>query len=395
MDASKIFEQQRAKEQKSLRRFLLYGGAGSLILHGWLLGQSVLLPKPAFNESQEDAIELTVIEPPPDLKLPEEPPPPPPPEETRVEPEPVAVVPQIPTLDTPTPDPPKSNNDTLDKTESKVNNDEVAVRQGKPNPAPNPLDGIYNGNPNSTGNTNSWCKILGNCPPPKPAAPAAVAPAPPPPAPPPAPRKREKIRCVENCRAVYPDALRGKNVQGEAKVVADTDANGNVTNVRLVRSSGNAELDAATLEQAKKTRVNAAGANRQGLPVRVDFQIEGSDYQRQSQERQRQREAERAVREQQQEVAPAPVNPPTPAVTAPAPNPVEAPAAKRDTPAPEPAAAPPEPVAPPPAPTVEAPPPDPVYDPPAAPPEPAPVEAPPAPEPAPAPEAAPPPAPAE
>lgn len=384
MDASKIFEQQRAKEQKSLRRFLLYGGAGSLLLHGWLLGQSVLLPKATLTESQEDAIELTVVEPPPDIKLSEDPPPPPP-EEARVEPEPVAVVPQIPTLDTPTPDPPKSNNETLDKPESEVTKDDAAVAKGKPNPAPNPLDGIFNGNPNSTGNTNAWNNLFKRPDPPKPSAAAPAAP------PPPQPRKREKIRCIENCRAVYPESLRGKNVQGDPKVIFDVDASGNVSNVRLRSSSGNAELDAAAIEQAKKMKLTPSEGGRQNVPGRVDFQIEGSDYQRQSQERQRQREAERTTREQQ-EVAPAPLNPPAPTVTAPAPNPIEAPAAKRDAPAPaapaapEPVAAPTEPVAPPPAPTVEAPPPDPVYEAPAAT-----VEAPATPEPAPAPEAAPPP----
>jgi TonB family protein len=410
MNASEIFAQQRLKEQRSLRRFLLYAGVGSLLLHGWLLAQSVpLLQKPLEN-LEEDAIELTVVEE-PEVKIPEEKPP----EEPKIEPEPIVETPieapvvvdpptaVVPTTEKPTPDPPaKSLDDALDKPESKITSDDTAVAKGKPSITPGALDGIINGNPKSTGNTNDYTKRIqgilrgtGQPPATVPAKPAAVV------TPDPPPRKRQRLRCVENCRAKYPDSLKGKEVQGEPKLLVDVDANGNVSNVRLKKSSGNAELDAAAIEQAKKVRMSPSESGRQGVSTRVDFQIEGTDYQRQAQERQRQRETEQAIREQEEiRTAPvaAPTNIPNTPIANPVANPVVAPAAKLDTPTPQPAIAPdpaPAPVAPPPAPTIEAappppdpvyeapapvaPPPEPVYEAPAPPPEPPPVAPAPAP----------------
>ncbi|NJL43534.1 MAG: energy transducer TonB [Pseudanabaena sp. SU_2_4] len=309
MNASEIFEQQRLKERRSLRRFLLYAGAGSLLLHGWLLGQSVQLPQGSLNATEEDAIELTVVEE-PEVKLPEEKPP----EEPKIQPEPIVETPVeapvvvapptavVPTTETPTPDPPaKSLNDALDKPESKITNDDTAVAKGKPSITPGALDGIVNGNSRSTGNTNDFTKRLqgilrgtGTTPATVPAAPAVVAPTPP------APRKRQRLTCVENCKGKYPNSLRGKEIQGDPKLIVDVDANGNVSNVRLKKSSGNAELDAAAIEQAKKVRMSPSESGRQGVTTRVDFQIEGTDYQRQAQERKRQRESEQAAREQEE-----------------------------------------------------------------------------------------------
>jgi TonB family protein len=422
MNASEIFAQQRLKEQRSLRRFLLYAGASSLLLHGWLLGQSVQLPQGSLPESEDEAIELTVVEEPEvkviEEKLLEEP---------KIEPEPIVETPIetpieapvevspptaiVPTTETPTADPPAKSllDDALDKPESKITNDDTAVAKGKPSITPGALDGIINGNPNSTGNTNDFTKRIqgilrgnGQTPvtvPSTTTAPAAVVNQEP-------PRKRQRIRCIENCKPKYPDSLLGKNIQGQPKVLFDVDPNGNVSNVRLRKSSGNAELDAVAIEQAKKMRVSPSEAGRQNVPGNIDFQIEGTDYQRQAQERQRQREAEQAAREQE-EIRTAPVAAPTNTLNTPmakpAANPVDAPAAKLDTPAAHQPAAPaipaPAPVAPPPAPTaVEAappppdpvyeapapvaPPPEPVYEAPAPPPEPAPVV--PAPDPAPA-----------
>jgi TonB family protein len=413
MNASEIFEQRRLKERRSLRRFLLYAGAGSLLLHGWLLGQSVQLPQGSLKATEEDAIELTVVEE-PEVKLPEEKPP----EEPKIQPEPivetpieppetpVAVAPPtaiVPTTEKPTPDPPaKSLNDALDKPESKITNDDTAVAKGKPSITPGALDGIINGNPKSTGNTNDFTKRIqgilrgtGQTPAVVPAAPVTPSV----PVEPPTPRKRQKLRCIENCKAKYPDSLQGKNIQGDPKVTFDVDPNGNVSNVRIRKSSGNAELDAAAIEQAKKMRVSPSEAGRKNVSGTVDFQIEGSDYQRQAQERKRQRESEQAAREQEEiRAIPAAASTNTPTAN-PAARPVEAPAAKLDAPAPQPAAERiPEVIAPapvsapvssPPAPTLEAapPPPDPVYEAPAPvapPPEPV-YEAPPPPPPEPAP----------
>ncbi|NJK59950.1 MAG: hypothetical protein HC918_06460 [Oscillatoriales cyanobacterium SM2_1_8] len=55
----------RPTEGRSLRRFWLYGGAASLVLHVWLLGQSWSLRLPVATAEPESplALELVTVEP--------------------------------------------------------------------------------------------------------------------------------------------------------------------------------------------------------------------------------------------------------------------------------------------------------------------------------------------
>jgi TonB family protein len=94
------------------------------------------------------------------------------------------------------------------------------------------------------------------------------------------------------CNAKYPEAARRRGVEGRVEVAVDTDAQGNVTNVRVARSSGNRDLDEETVRQARDWKLKPAEGGRQGVSIATEFAIQGSRRSRQVQERKRQREAE-------------------------------------------------------------------------------------------------------
>ncbi|MBN3946565.1 MAG: TonB family protein [Nostoc sp. NMS7] len=100
-----------------------------------------------------------------------------------------------------------------------------------------------------------------------------------------------RAACRE-CNAKYPDAARRRGVEGRVEVAVDTDSQGNVTNVRIARSSGNRELDEETARQAREWKLKPAEGGRQGVSIATEFAIKGSRRSRQVQERQAQREAE-------------------------------------------------------------------------------------------------------
>ncbi|MEH2328285.1 TonB family protein [Nostoc sp.] len=100
-----------------------------------------------------------------------------------------------------------------------------------------------------------------------------------------------RAACRE-CNAKYPDAARRRGVEGRVEVAVDTDAQGNVTNVRIARSSGNRDLDEETARQAREWKLKPAEGGRQGVSIATEFAIKGSRRSRQVQERQAQRQAE-------------------------------------------------------------------------------------------------------
>lgn len=105
-----------------------------------------------------------------------------------------------------------------------------------------------------------------------------------------------RAACRE-CSAKYPEAARRQGVEGRVEVAVDTDAQGNVTNVRIARSSGNRELDEETKRQARNWKLKPAEGGRQGVSIATEFAIKGSQRSRQVQERQAQREAEEKTRQ--------------------------------------------------------------------------------------------------
>ncbi|WP_093535443.1 energy transducer TonB [Stenotrophomonas rhizophila] len=69
----------------------------------------------------------------------------------------------------------------------------------------------------------------------------------------------------------YPPAAFRAGIQGEVILIIDVDANGNVTNVSVEKSSRNRDLDRAAMEAARKWRFNAAesGGKKAAGRVRV------------------------------------------------------------------------------------------------------------------------------
>jgi TonB family protein len=105
-----------------------------------------------------------------------------------------------------------------------------------------------------------------------------------------------RAACRE-CNAKYPEAARRRGVEGRVEVAVDTDAQGNVTNVRIARSSGNRDLDEETMRQARNWKLKPAEGGRQGVSIGTEFAIKGSRRYRQAQERKTQRQAEERTRQ--------------------------------------------------------------------------------------------------
>ena len=67
----------------------------------------------------------------------------------------------------------------------------------------------------------------------------------------------------------YPPAAARAGIEGEVILVIDVDANGNVTNVTVEKSSRNRDLDRAAVEAARKWRFNPAVVDGQKAAGRV------------------------------------------------------------------------------------------------------------------------------
>lgn len=121
-----------------------------------------------------------------------------------------------------------------------------------------------------------------------------------------------RLACRTCSKPKYPENARKRKLEGKAEISVDVDSKGNVTNVRLARTSGHAELDKAAVEQARNWKFNAPNGAAQGVTAKVDFAIEGSKKSRQNRERRRQRAARK------QSVASSQNPPTTPVVKTPA-----------------------------------------------------------------------------
>lgn len=89
--------------------------------------------------------------------------------------------------------------------------------------------------------------------------------------------------------------------EGSPRVTYDIGPDGRVTNVRLRQSSGNPDLDRETLETLTKWRFDPKtipDGGRQNVRVRVTFEEDGSNYQRQN-EQHRQEAQRRQVADQE------------------------------------------------------------------------------------------------
>lgn len=117
-------------------------------------------------------------------------------------------------------------------------------------------------------------------------------------------KNKVQFACLKCDKPSFPIGAKEKGLQGEVKISLDVASDGSVTGVRLTSSSGHPELDQAAMEQAKRWRFTPSADGKQGLPARIDFQIEGTEYQRQAQERKRIKEQPPASQELPQPIAP-------------------------------------------------------------------------------------------
>ncbi len=62
----------------------------------------------------------------------------------------------------------------------------------------------------------------------------------------------EEARSVAESLQKYPDRVQRQGIEGDARVSFDVDENGRPVNVRVVRSSGNEELDRAVVEEVRR-----------------------------------------------------------------------------------------------------------------------------------------------
>lgn len=122
------------------------------------------------------------------------------------------------------------------------------------------------------------------------------------------------VACDNCVRPSYPQSALAAGVEGQPKVSVDINPDGSVRSVTLTRSSGNAAIDQAAIQAARRSRFQpvAGGAS---VPIEYDLSIEGS---------RRNRDARRRRERQAVEVPPEPSPTPEtagapPAEAAPAP----------------------------------------------------------------------------
>ncbi|MFB2769443.1 TonB family protein [Pelatocladus sp. BLCC-F211] len=92
------------------------------------------------------------------------------------------------------------------------------------------------------------------------------------------------------CDSKYPEDARRRGVEGRVEVAVDTDAQGNVTKVRIIKSSGNRKLDEEHLNQARNWKLKPSDSGRQGVAIATEYALQGSRRYRNVKKRQRQRE---------------------------------------------------------------------------------------------------------
>jgi TonB family protein len=94
-----------------------------------------------------------------------------------------------------------------------------------------------------------------------------------PPPPPPPPAELIKARPLSSLVVVYPEAAKSSGVEGVVVVRAFIDENGEVTDVKVKRSSGNEDLDNAAKEAVLKMRFEPARRGNDKEPSKVDVPV--------------------------------------------------------------------------------------------------------------------------
>ena len=109
----------------------------------------------------------------------------------------------------------------------------------------------------------------------------------------------EGISCIDNCEPEYPSSLDG--VEGSAGVKLTIDRNGNVIGAELTTTDSNSQVNRQALLAARQMQFSSPGDSAASVQVKIDFTVEGSQYDRARREEQEKRE--QAKEQQEQEAA--------------------------------------------------------------------------------------------
>lgn len=313
MSTSQFCIQQRQQEQQRLKKLLWLGLASSIVLHGIL---AVALPRQLATKPPQ-------VKKPMELILVDKPKPKPKIKEIPIIPKPKPEPPQQKAPE-PKPAPPKPPEPKPEPPQQKAPEPKPAPPK-PPEPKPQLKPEVSQPEPPTPK------KILtSNLPP---ISQAPVAPQPQPAIAPPAVKKapivkessanvatnsppptsesestesagdEEGIACVSNCEPEYPAELEG--VEGSAGVKLTIDPEGNVIGAELASADRNSQINRQALLAAREMEFSSPpGGNAASVQVKINFTMEGSEYDRLAREEQERKEqAAKEKQEQEQETA--------------------------------------------------------------------------------------------
>ncbi|PSB06240.1 hypothetical protein C7B62_23385 [Pleurocapsa sp. CCALA 161] len=329
MTNSKFCVRQRQQEQQRLNKLLIIGFAGSAVLHGIL---AYSLPRWSFEppKTAEEPMELILVDKPkpqpkpqPQPKIESKPivepkpkPAPKPPEPVKAEtppPKPAPKPPEPIKAETPPPKPAPKPPEPIKApkkvltTPAPARNQPIVSAPVENTAQPSSLSSnstSQNSSVTSAEDSSNSSSVSGS----PVATNSAEASSEPP----------EGISCVSNCEPEYPDALEG--VEGSAGIKLTIDSDGNVVGAELANADSNSQVNRQALLAARQMQFSSPGDDAASVQVKIDFTVEGSEYDRARREekerkeqaakeqqeieaaRQQQLEAERQARQQQQEI---------------------------------------------------------------------------------------------
>ncbi len=108
----------------------------------------------------------------------------------------------------------------------------------------------------------------------------------------------EGISCVSNCEPEYPSALEG--VEGSAGVKLTIDRDGNVIGAELADADSNTQVNRQALLAARQMQFSSPGDSSASVQVKINFTVEGSEYDRLAREEQERKEQAELEREEQE-----------------------------------------------------------------------------------------------
>ncbi|MEM9507145.1 MAG: TonB family protein [Cyanobacteria bacterium P01_E01_bin.35] len=294
MSTSKFCIQQRQREQQRLKKLLIFGFAGSAVLHGIL---AYTLPRWSWESPKQvkEPMELILVDQPKPKPKPKieskpvvEPKPKPKPEPVKAQTPPPPVKPPEP-VKTQTP-PPKPAPKKVLTTPTPAPSQPIVSVPIRNTAQPPTLSSSFtspNSSVTSAETSNSpgvpGSVVATNSAPPRPDA---------------SNDGEEGISCVSNCEPEYPAALDG--VEGRAGVKLTIDPKGNVIGVALASPDTNSQVNRQALLAARQMQFSSPGNEAASVQVKIDFTVEGSEYDRLAREAQEKKEQAEKERQEQE-----------------------------------------------------------------------------------------------